>query len=964
VSRLHLDALRIDLEAGTVEGGARLLTLSERERDLLRLLASADGGIVPRDTLGGPGGSRAADMAVSRLRKRLGSAGQRLVTVRGVGYRLAIDAPSEGLDLGWGRLELGRRRVQLRDRAVELTGQQALLLGLLAEAPGRPVRREELARGLWGQGADPARLDLALHRLRRRLEVDPERPRFLVTLRGGAVVLLDARPAGGARSDLPDPAPLLGRSDELARTLGLLQGAPRRALLHGPPGIGKSALATRTLVDWVRARPGRTHVAVDLHGVKSGGEAELRLASALGMESVARDDLVVRSLAGRGACLLVVDGGLPGALAERLAGWVDQVPRLRALVAARLAAVGWPVVELDGLEPEAARSLLERAAGRALGPGVDRIRTKLDGNPLALELVGTGLRHASVADLDRRLALPLTALRRAWRTCLEDLPDSERALALASSPFHRPFDVADVASVASIPEAEAATRVDGLLLRSVLQPAGGGRVALSHAARELLQGGVKGAERRSLVRAYRGRTRDVLRALVERLPRGGGACLDDLEQRWPDLERALDVGEVGPVGDPVVLARLARDASERAPAARREGWADDLLAAAGRDDLSGGDRALCLQAVHAILWSGQSRAEREQLLRTALALATDGGEPVVAAGVAAELASVVAFSFGIAEARQLLRAHPMPEHAPVIDRVRRLRHEGRLGVLAGRPKAGLNLLQDAVAEADAAGLPLLEAHCRMALGQALSAGTLGQEAEHHLRRAIALTQEHGLPEQHVRANLRLAQHLLRLGLRPEAGELLDRALSAAVRAGLTRLEEQCCTTLGYLMVGERRLEPALVHLDRAVQLSREHGGKRALYVALCNRGLALTLAGRPSEARVDLAAALEGAGGAAGWYGALGLAYQAVAELVDGAAGPCRASVTQAVALLVELDHPDAAPLREALEVAAGLAEGSREPAEIGAWVAAWSGGAEVEGVVDAVEQALPTCYRRKGSAV
>lgn len=953
---LRLDDWSIDLATGVAEGrdGARLV-LSEREREVLGLLVDASGEVIPRAVLGGPGGSRAADMAVSRLRGRLAPAGRRIVTVRGVGYRLDA-APTEGLDLGWGTLELTRRRVRLRDREVPLSGMQAHLLELLADSPGRPVTREELARLLWGRASELSRLDLLVHRLRRRLEVDPARPRYLMSLRGRGLVLLDARPTRGTKSALPATVELVGRDDELRRTLELL-ASDRRALVHGPPGIGKSALASAVAARWLEQDDRRGHEAVDLHGVHGQAEAEGRLAAALGMEGVARDDVVIRSLAARGELLLLVDGALPEGLGGRLADWVDRTAPVRALVATRDALPGWPVVELRGLAPAAARTLLERTAGQSLGAGTDRVCRRLDGNPLALELVGTGLKHASLADLDRRLAMPLTALRRAWKACLEELPEAQRDVAVALSLFRRPFELSDVAALAGIEPGFAAATTERLLAHSVLQGAKDGRMALPHAARELLLSELRGERRSRGARSrYQQRCRAILEALVEVIPHRGGPALDDLEGRWPDLDHAIVVGQSGPASDPLLLARLAREAAERVPRARRDGWADSLVQAAERTDLSGGDRAACLQAVHSIRWAEQSRTERTDLLRRALKLATEGRAPVVAASVAGELASVMGFSWGIAEARQILRRHPLPDDAPVAERIRRYRHEGRLGVFAGRPTVGLSRLQEAVTLAEEAGLPLLEAHCRMALGQALSAGTLGQEAEHHLRRAIVLTSEHALPEQHVRATLRLAQHLLRLGLRPDAGQLLDSALGAAVRAGLTRLEEQIASTLGYLLIGERRFHVALTHLDRAVELCREHGGQRGLYVALCNRGLALSLAGHPAEARVDLDAALTAAGGAGGWYGALGLSYQAIAELLDGDRPACARSAVGGIALLAELEHPHAEPLSLALEVLRQLADGTLQPTDAAAWVGAWQGGAEVEGVVMGIERAVTNC--------
>jgi DNA-binding response OmpR family regulator/tetratricopeptide (TPR) repeat protein len=951
VPLLHLDKHVVDLETGVVRGPDAGFTLSDRERDLLALLAETPGQVVSRTSLGGPGGSRSADMALSRLRRRLGTAGRRLVTVRGQGYRLDVDLPDEGLDLGWGRLDLERRQVCIGARRVALSEQQTQVLGLLARSPGQPVPRAQLAQALWGRTTELARLDLAVHRLRRRIERSPAQPRYLVSVRGRGLVLLDARLTSTRSSALPPLVPLLGRGAELRETLTLLERAQRRALLHGPPGIGKSALAGAVAAAWLRFGARRSHAFLDLHGVTEVHEAEGRLAAALGMDDVAKDDPVARSLSARGEVLLVVDGALPKRLGDRLLILIDAAPGLRVLVAAREAVPGFPLVALPGLSGPAARELLERAAERPLGADVDRISRRVEGNPLALELLGTGLRQASIADYERRLALPITPLRRAWRAVLQHLPDLEHRVALASSLFHRPFDAEDVAAVAHLDAQTVAALIGRLVARSILQREPTGRLVLPHAARELLAAEQRSSGDARPARArYVARCREVLGLLVVDIPRKGGPALSDLERRWPDLRRGIDVGDTGPSDDPAILARLAREAAERTPRARTARWATALSAAAARPDLTSGERALCLQAVHALRWSEMSRVERVQLLRRALSLSVEGGAEGTAASIAAELASVVAFSWGLAEARQILRTHALPEQAPVDERIRRSRHVGRLGVFAGRPSEGVARLREAVRLAEEEGMPLLEARCRMALGQALSVGAMGQEAEHHLRRAIALTHEHELPEQNVRATLRLAQHLLRLGLRADASQLLDVALDAAVRAGLQGLEEQCASTLGFLMIGADRLPQALTHLDRSIQLCEEHGGKRSLYIALANRGLARALSGQSAEALHDLHAALGSAGGSGGWYRALGLSYLAVAELLGGRART--GAVGAALDFVSQLEHPDGAALAEALRVVRDLAAGSLDATEASMWAANWRGGAEVEGVVLGVKRA------------
>lgn len=952
MSTLQLGSTTIDLSTGAVSGGPSATVLSQRERAILGRLVEAGGALVPRDALGGGLGSRAADMAVSRLRKRLGPAGDVIVTVRGRGYRLEAGPREQGLDLGWARLQLGSLRVVLPERTVPVTAQQGTLLARLAEEPGRPVARQELARALWGAAASGDRLDLLVHRLRHRLEADPARPRFVVTVRGRGLSVLDARPARRGGEGLRERVALVGRRRPVAQACTLLDSAARRALIHGPPGVGKSAVALRVAVEWGQGAAGRGAVEVDLHGVENPDEAELRLAAGLRMESARDDDVLARSFVARGAFVLLLDGALPEGWAPRVEGWQDRAPELRVLVASRAAPAGWPLVELAGLAGAEARELLERSAGRPLGAAADRLVQRLEGNPLALELVGRGLERSDAGEIDQRLALPLTPLRHAWQAALARLPGSSRDAALDLSLFRRPFDVDDAAAVADL-GTDAAGVVDLLLARSVLQSHPRGRLALPHAARELLATELR---RSGGLRMARGRLRtrclQVLHRLAGEIPHRGGEALDELDLRWVDLDPALPPGDGLDTDQARLLARLAREAGERVPRERRESWAADLALAADRPELDPAARADCLRGVHALRWDRQSRTERTELLQTALSLAARGHDAVLAAAIAGELASVVAFSFGAADAGALLREHRMPATAPLDERVRRLRHAGRLAMFADQPREGLPRLSSALHLAEEGELPLLEARCRIALGQALSRSTHGQEAEHHLRRAILLTAEHALPEQHVRASIRLSQHLLLHGLRREAALLLEDAHNAAVRAGLVRLEEQCVSTLGFVLVGQGRAIDAVAHLDRALELAEGHGARRALYVALVNRGLARAFSGDAAGGRADLNRGLE-LSLSPGWFRSVGLAYKAVAELLDGARAEAEATASGCVELLAEQASPDAPAMAEALEALARCASGSDTVATTRSWIEAATGTAEVEAIVQGLRLAL-----------
>jgi two-component system phosphate regulon response regulator OmpR len=84
------------LGRGELKRGDEVVHLTDRERDMLRVLSVAPGETVPRMALAGNGGSaneRAVDVQVNRLRRKIerDPANPLFVqTVRGIGYRLVV----------------------------------------------------------------------------------------------------------------------------------------------------------------------------------------------------------------------------------------------------------------------------------------------------------------------------------------------------------------------------------------------------------------------------------------------------------------------------------------------------------------------------------------------------------------------------------------------------------------------------------------------------------------------------------------------------------------------------------------------------------------------------------------------------------------------------------------------------------------------------------------------------------
>jgi len=89
-----VESVRFGEFRGELKRGEEIVRLTDRERDMLRLLAATPGETVPRQTLAGNDGAtgeRAVDVQVNRLRRKIehDPANPLLVqTVRGIGYRL------------------------------------------------------------------------------------------------------------------------------------------------------------------------------------------------------------------------------------------------------------------------------------------------------------------------------------------------------------------------------------------------------------------------------------------------------------------------------------------------------------------------------------------------------------------------------------------------------------------------------------------------------------------------------------------------------------------------------------------------------------------------------------------------------------------------------------------------------------------------------------------------------------
>jgi DNA-binding response OmpR family regulator len=97
--------------------------------------------------------------------------------------------PGDGknvLHVGHIRLDVERQRVRCLGKNARLTPRLVALLTVLLKHPGEVVERKALFRKVWETNytGDTRTLDVHISWLRKAIELDPENPRFLKTIRG------------------------------------------------------------------------------------------------------------------------------------------------------------------------------------------------------------------------------------------------------------------------------------------------------------------------------------------------------------------------------------------------------------------------------------------------------------------------------------------------------------------------------------------------------------------------------------------------------------------------------------------------------------------------------------------------------------------------------------------------------------------------------------------------------------
>lgn len=110
-------------------------------------------------------------------------------TVQKLVNRIKPLLPGDGknvVHVGPVRLDMERRRVRCMGRSTKLTPRMVTLLKMLMDKHGEVVEREALFKKVWETNytGDTRTLDVHISWLRGAIELDPDNPKFLRTIRG------------------------------------------------------------------------------------------------------------------------------------------------------------------------------------------------------------------------------------------------------------------------------------------------------------------------------------------------------------------------------------------------------------------------------------------------------------------------------------------------------------------------------------------------------------------------------------------------------------------------------------------------------------------------------------------------------------------------------------------------------------------------------------------------------------
>lgn len=794
-------------------------------------------------------------------------------------------------------LDLDALQVRRGGEEHKLSPIEASLLRHLSASIGEVVDRYELLEAVWGVDSDKVvsrAVDVAVCRLRRKIERDPADPELVMTVPGSGYRLAAPpdEPPPRAHNLPPLVGRFIGREHELRWLHETLLSA-RVAVLRGAPGIGKTRLArqyAQSIIDGHAPPPGGVWFC-DLSDAEREDEVLDAVSWALGLSPTPEAPPAeawrrcVEAAHWRGGLLLVLDNaeGVTEVI-DRLVADLAAGPKVRVLVTTQHSlAGGWPERELLPLADPASRVLLSARAfelGADLGPGPDEATAELlallEGVPLAVELAAAQLRGNSLRQLVDRLsagALSLPAapdvtqgrssLKAALRVALDRLEPTVRAALLAVSVFEggAPIDglqvVAEQIGVppSALPAALERLRRSSLLSREALRPARYRMLASVRLAVQQRCPGPAAAATAAL-----------------------GAWLIEAAQRWREAAEGAD--------PPAALDRLHEERANLRGAERALDRVAPALAA-----------QLCLHRAWAQDMIGRP-AEDPDHLQAAMERWREAAPPAVWARLAYVRARRLRTLSRVAEARAALHAGVAHlERAPL----EAAEADAKAVLLvsladshrvAGDLALAESLLDEALALATA---PESQARAYATLGLCCSYRSDFDGAEAHLERArLALQAE--LPGRELVFVLNsLAANAGRRGQEALAGARYAEARALAAHLRYESQQKVAEMGLAQRSLSAGRVSEAREHLLAVLRFERASGDRRMQGFALGTLGIAALEEGDVTEARALMQEAQE----AFGERERLGAGQaRALCALIDLAEGALEAGLSEAGAVL------------------------------------------------------------------
>jgi DNA-binding response OmpR family regulator len=112
--------------------------------------------------------------------------GEVVARIKAVMRRAKVGMPATSAILNFGRLalELRAHEVRVDGAPAQLTAREFELLAFLAQHPRQVFTREQLFERFWGEIGDRHTVTVHIGRIRDKIEVDPNQPRYIVTIWG------------------------------------------------------------------------------------------------------------------------------------------------------------------------------------------------------------------------------------------------------------------------------------------------------------------------------------------------------------------------------------------------------------------------------------------------------------------------------------------------------------------------------------------------------------------------------------------------------------------------------------------------------------------------------------------------------------------------------------------------------------------------------------------------------------